>query len=898
MNSVFQKKMIIFYIIILLNITYFIPNSSVSEEESKIIPLAINVNQQGNEIEINYEINNYNKIPVIINDVEYSIITIGKESNLLYAGKPDIPSICRSIMIPDTAKMKIKIINANYQEFDNILIAPSKGNLLRSINPDDVPYEFGEIYLEDTYFPGELASLREPYIIRDFRGQVIDLYPIQYNPVQKTMKFYKNIKIKIYPDGTDTINTIQRESLPEKVDSNFNTIYKKHFINYGIGNRYDPVEEQGNMLIITYDEFRNNLQSYVDWKTLMGIPTEIVKVSTIGNATAIKAYIKDYYLDNGLTFVLLVGDAAQVPTLYVTGSKGSDPSYTYIVGNDHYPDLFVGRFSAQNTEQLQTMIERSLEYEKYPQIGAEWYINGTGIGSNDSQIGDDDEYDWEHIRNIRSKLLNYTFYVVDELYDGSQGGEDDPGNPTSQMVIDAVNEGRSLINYCGHGTPVKWTSSDFDVADINDLVNDNMFPFVICVACYNGQFDDYDECFCEAWLRATNDNNGEPTGAVAATGSTKGMTWAPPMDAQDEFIDLIVETYEDNVKHTIGGIHYNGVMHMNDEYEDNGYLETDTWIVFGDPSLMIRTEIPIEMNVIHDSVIVEESSSFEVTVTGIKGALCALSRNGSLLGYSYTDSSGKATIIFDPIYGEEPAIDLVVTAYNKIPYITQISIDVNKPPEKPIKPNGPIEVERNAECKFFTTTFDPDGDQIAYSFDWGDGTNSKWSKYYNSNETASAIHFFSNRGYFSVKVKARDIFESESEWSNETKISVSNNPPFKPTILGPRFFLKPGIDYDYIFRARDIERDNVYIKVFWDEKETEWIGPLNSGESVKLNISWEKPKTIYEIRSIAKDIFGEESAWTSITINTPRVKSSFMNFLEKYPLINNFFKVLLTLISH
>ena len=190
MKSVLPKKMVVFYLMLVLICSFFIPLGTFASEENVNFPLEISVNQIGDEIEIDYEINSFNEIPVNIHGTEYSIITIGKESNLLQKGEPDIPSICRSIMIPDTAKMKIEIIKANYQEYENILIAPSKGNLLRSVNPEDIPYEFGDVYSEDNYFPGELATLREPYIIRDFRGQVIDLYPIQYNPIQKTMRLY------------------------------------------------------------------------------------------------------------------------------------------------------------------------------------------------------------------------------------------------------------------------------------------------------------------------------------------------------------------------------------------------------------------------------------------------------------------------------------------------------------------------------------------------------------------------------------------------------------------------------------------------------------------------------------------------------------------------------------
>jgi len=764
------RKIFILSIMALLIGSFIAPNLAGTLENDSG-PVVIGVNQSGDDIGITYEINEFAETEVIIDGEQYSIIQIGDESNLLQAGCPDIPNICRSIIVDDTAKMSVNIISSEFEEFNNVLIAPSKGNLLRSVNPDDVPYEFGDVYLQDSLFPGEIVNLREPYILRDYRAQVVEIYPIQYNPVKKTMRFYTDITIEVYPDEEDTINCIYREELPTKVSYDFNTIYNRHFINFGLSERYDPVEEQGNLLIICYDDFMDEMEPYVEWKTIQGVPNEIVKVSEIGNSNAIKTYIAEYYNDNGLTFVLLVGDAQQVPSV---GGTASDPSYSYIVGNDHYPDLFVGRFSAQNSDQVITQVERTVEYEKTPQISAEWYKKGTGVASSQGAgIGDEGEADWQHMRILRDLLMAYTYNEVDELYDGSQGGEDASGNPTPTMVSDALNDGRSIVNYCGHGSPSSWGSSGFSTSNINTLVNDNMLPYVTCVACNNGQFDDYDNCFCEAWLRATN--NGEPTGGIASTGSTVSMSWAPPMDAQDEFIDLIVETYEDNIKHTIGGIHYNGVMHMNDEYGSSGYSETDYWTVFGDPSLWLRTDIPSEMTIFRDEEIEEESTTYEVSVSGVKDALCALTRDGVLLGSSYTDQSGDAIIeLSEPVLGEDP-LDLVITAYNKIPYIAVVPVHCNDPPLVPGIPSGETDVVIHKDYTYTFSTTDPDEDQILYQVNWGDGATSEWIGPYNSGGVASASHHWGDEATYFVKVKAKDTEGDETDWSEKLKVTVSTS---------------------------------------------------------------------------------------------------------------------------
>ncbi len=778
MKNVLLKKTLVLGIMLVFAVTVFVPSAygiTVTKNSKNVVTT---VQTNGDVININYQINKFTTMPVTINGLTYYRILMKDESNILLRAAPDVPNICRSIIIPDTAEMKIRVVSSTFEEYKNILVAPSKGNLLRTVNPDDVPFEFGSSYKTNSWYPNDIAELSEPYILRDFRGQVVKINPIQYNPITKTMRFYKDITVEVYPVGTDTFNIINRVQLPSKISADFKQIYESHFINFNNLGRYEPVEEQGNMLVITYDSFWDNMLPFVEWKNMKGVPTEMVKVSTIGNANAIKTYISEYYNTNGLTFVLLVGDAAQVPT-YFAGGIASDPSYGYIIGNDHYADLFVGRFSAENVEQVDTQVQRTVEYERDPQIGAEWYKKGVGIASSQGP-GDDNEMDYQHIRNIRTKLLAFTYSAGDELYDGSQGGGDASGDPTPTMVATAVNQGRSIINYCGHGWPQGWGSSGFSNTDVDALTNDNMLPFITSVACNNGEFDSY-TCFAEAWLRATND--GEPAGAIGAFMSTISQSWDPPMQAQDEFNDILVGTYPDNIRTTFGALCFQGCMSMNDQYGSDGWGETDAWTVFGDPSLQVRTDTPATMTVSHASEIEQGATTFEVTVTDVDGALCAISRNYVILGYAYTDATGHATIQFDPpMVGGEP-VDIVVTAFNKMPYVAQLSTITNNPPEKPDTPTGPASGKPGTQYLYSTSTTDPDGDFVSYMWDWGDGTTSSWLGPFNSGATATATHSWTEQGSYQIKVKAKDTFGAESDWSDPMPITMPLNQQSMRTIL-------------------------------------------------------------------------------------------------------------------
>jgi len=584
---------------------------------------------------------------------------------ILRTGAPDLPLYATSVIIPGDAKMDVKIVSSQYKEFNDVLVAPSKGNLLRTVDPSTVDYKYGKYYDLDEYYPAELGKLRDPYIVRDFRGQTLLIQPIQYNPVTKTLRVYFDITLEVSVVGNSTINILDSE--PTTVVSPFNNIYNRHFINYSTNGRYTPVEEAGNMLIISYADFMDEMQPFIDWKVMSGTPVEIVDVATIGGSANIKQYIADYYNNNGLTYVLLIGDSQQVPSSIV-GGNDSDVDYSYTAGNDHYPDLFVGRFSAETEAHVITQVTRVLDYEQTPIADTAWYSKAIGIASSEG-TGDDGEYDYEHMRNIAdNKLLPFTYNYAHEFYDGNQGGNDAPGNPSSSMVADAVNTGATIINYVGHGSTSSWATSGFSSSNVSNLTNNDKLPFIFSVACVNGNFvNSY--CFAEAWMRA--ENNGEPSGAIATLMSTINQSWNPPMRGQDEMNDILTEAYSDNIKRTFGGISMNGCMNMNDVYGSGGDVMTDTWTIFGDPSLEIRTAAPQDLTVTHSATLPLGSTSLIVSCDA-DGSLATLSMDGEIIG-SAVVNGGSATISFDPL-NEPGTADIVVTSFNYYPYISTIDI--------------------------------------------------------------------------------------------------------------------------------------------------------------------------------------------------------------------------------
>lgn len=598
---------------------------------------------------------------------EAVIISIDEGTPILQKGFPDLPKLTASIIIPDDKNMAVTVTSASYSDYENILVAPSKGSLLRDVDPAAIPFYFDSAYQENKFFPKDIAALREPYILRDYRAQTVIVFPIQYNPVTKTLRVYSEITVSVSANNNAADNVLKRNPNAEiKTPSVFNELYKNRFINFESDTRYEQLEEEGNLLIISYGPYINAMQPLADWKIQKGMRTEIVDVSVIGNdKTSIKNYVANYYNTKGLTYLLLAGDAAQVAS-GSTGAGDADNDYGYILGDDHYQEIFVGRFSAETEADIISQVSKTIAYEKTPS-NDNYFSKGICIASNEGAgIGDEGQSDFEHQDLIREQLLNYNYTDVAELFDGTQGNVDAPGNPVANDLSSLINSGTGLITYTGHGSGSSLSTTDFSITDANNLVNTGKWPFIWVVGCSVGNFTGT-TCLAEALARSSH--NGEPAGAVASFMSTILQAWAEPMEAQDEINLILTESYPENIKRTFGGLSINGCFSMNDAYGNTGYNMTDTWTIFGDPSLEIRTAQPTVISATHAPTIELGSTHFTVTCDA-ENALVCMAANGIIISIA-TVTGGLAELSFPPLTILD-TLSLTITGYNKTPYINHL----------------------------------------------------------------------------------------------------------------------------------------------------------------------------------------------------------------------------------
>jgi len=622
------------------------------------------VNDNANETILKYQIGEFEKNRVLIDGEDWFQIRLPKEGITQEKGYPELPVFNRSIIIPDQALMAIEVYDIEFKDFP-INVAPSKGVITRDIEPTKVPYTFGNIYRENSFYPQTIADLSEPYILRDFRGITVLTNPFAYNPVTGTLRVYTAFKVRIYPDGIDTVNTLNRSRT--SLSRSFYSLYENHFLNWN-SYRYTPVDDScGKLLVICHTNFLSQIAPYINWKRQKGIDTELVEFSTIGTtANQLKTYIQNRYnADNSLTFVQLVGDAPQIPTLSYSGSGGgSDPGFSLVAGSDNYPDIFIGRFSAQTTAEVTAQVNKTILYERDLNTSATWLSKAMGIASAEGSggQGDNQESDITHMNLIRTDLLNYGYTSVDQIYDP---------NASASTVTTNVNNGRGFINYVGHGSNTSWSTTGFSNTDASALTNGNKVPFIMDVACVNGNFVSI-TCFAEAWMRNANG------GAVGIYASSINQSWAPPMRAQDEVTDLLIA----EVHTTLGGLYYNGSCKMMDVYGSDGVNMFKTWHIFGDASLQIRSKTPIAMTVSYPASIYSGTNSVSVS-TGVANALVAITYNNTIYGKAITNSNGIATVNFTNPPTGAITYNVTVTAFNRVTYIGTLSQINNSTPEQP-----------------------------------------------------------------------------------------------------------------------------------------------------------------------------------------------------------------------
>ena len=109
--------------------------------------------------------------------------------------------------------------------------------------------------------------------------------------------------------------------------------------------------------------------------------------------------------------------------------------------------------------------------------------------------------------------------------------------------------------------------------------------------------------------------------------------------------------------------------------------------------------------------------------------------------------------------------------------------DNNLPPYKPNKPLGETSGISGREYHYTSLSTDPNGNDIYFQWDWGDEIG-EWIGPINSEFKINTPHSWDNENEFEIRVRTKDIYGAESEWSDPLEVSM----PKSINIFNPWLF--------------------------------------------------------------------------------------------------------------
>ena len=844
-------------------------------------------------------------------------------------GKVELPIINYYVAIPQGSDINLNYYTETPTFLNNYNIYPAQPPKPETEGFIDPPFTINEsFYAQNDFYPQEIVEITSLSVMRGCRIATITVYPFTYNPSTKTLKKYTEIDISI------SFSAGIKEYIPERLRSiYFQPIFDSFLLNsnsierISVNNPYQQTKspDRADLLIVVYDPFYEEILPLAEWRHQTGIETKIVNWSEIGtNAQALRNYMANAYNSWELppSFLLIVGDADHIPVNYLYNHPyhgtltGTDFWYAAINGTDYLPEIHAGRISVENENELTIVVNKILDYCKTPYMDVNWFDDILLAAYNEA--GRYFIYTSDRIYNFLSPLG----YNCNRQYQG--------GNPpgSTSGVITAINNGVIIANHRDHGASQNdgfsytgWSYPQFDTTHIPSLTNDRMYAVMYALHCDSGWFDgetdtesgNY-ESIGEVGIRVEN------KGFVAVIASTRvsysgyndelcvGLYDAMWPDFDPNYPNVGSANPFSTEVYRIGQVLNYGKFWMYDKYIVPGGCSPYPWTpsesvsratfemmhVHGDPTMEIWTWQPENLQVTYEILNNAVKVFVEHDGNPIENALVCLFQQNGVYIKGLTNDLGET--IFDVVNPSDEEVTLTVTAHNYLYY--QTNFFLNRPPEKPAKPIGEERPKLNTTYNYETSTIDFEGEEIYYKFNWGDGEESNWLGPYPSGQKINCSHSWTERGPCSIKVKAKDTNGGESSWSDSLVLMVGNQVPNKPLVLGPRIFVKPNVEYEYSFTLKDKDNDQMYLFVnFANENTYTWIGPFNSGETVKLNHTWQRSDFKYSIYAKVKDQF-EESPWAIIQIKTPRgvfnQYNLFEKLLERYPilafLLKNFFK--------
>gem|GEM_PF-750451 len=733
----------------------------------------------------------------------FQILTISERHTTSEVGRPQLPVIKATIAVPEGALVRAAVLDESRSTYSGYKVYP--------FQPPEVDWEVSEdgrafaideeFYSQDTFYPENIVEVGVPGTWRDLEVVDLQVNPVTFNPATGELRVYDRIRVRLDYDG----GTLARRTAEPK----FARMYSDVILNYrslDITVKEPEVSEKELPIIgevgidepgptsdlVKYLSIRHDGQTssasikpLLDWREEKGLPyiSYYFNSSSTPSATDVKDVIAGVYASHPeLEYVLLVGDIEHLPwnpnwgpsssfkSYFPTMTLPGDYWYGCVAGSDLYPELAVGRISANDDAEVSQQVNKILAYEKNPPPPGDWVKRVLLVAHAQDAPG---KYQG------CKEAIRTTFYAKPFVFETVYGALPSEGGDaaTNADVKAAIDLGAGIVNYRGHGYYTYWgadwnsAGEEYRTTDAHALNNGDLTPVVFSIACANAALDQSGECLAEAFVK-------DDDSAVAFLGASR-PSWTEPNHDFDRYIFDAIGNEE---IHDLGWILNDANVEVIAKYGAYSYATDNVkmYLWLGDPAMEVGVEPPNSPPETPDS-----PSGPSEGRTGVQ--------------YDYSTST------------TDPDAAVFISAASEISsppqeYADYASLDLSV--EKCIPGDGTGASSGDVLPGAPDETLLPDpydfGDQVKYIFDWGDDATSE-TGFVDSGVNVSASHSWSSEGIYFVKVRAVDNHGAASNWSDPVEVTMTSE-----------------IDTPGLFRPSASEWYFNYDNAGWSEYSFDW----------------------------------------------------------------------------
>ena len=608
-------------------------------------------------------------------------------------GAPELPATHELLAVPFGANPTVSVVSYTTQDYSladygiNTII-PRQPSVRKDQNPEDIKF----VYDEAAYQTRGLATAPEVSIevqgtMRGIRIGSLVVNPVSYNAKDNTIRVFNNIEVEINFEGADVAET--ERMLINTYSPYFDIVYKQMFNYRQILDVYtdhpDLMAYPVHMIVIAPENYLTTLEPWTNWKIQKGFDVQIHTTAQAGgNYNAIRSYVQNLY-NTGVaqgktpTFLILVGDVAQVPNTTGSSTQKVTDLYYGSIDGDYFPDMFYSRMSAENTSQLTAIINKILQYEQYTMPDPTYLNNVTLIAGWDSY--------WTSY--VGAPTVNY---ATTNYYNAAHGFTQVNSHVNQSQYsgcYNSLSSGIGFVNYTAHGDNNMWYQPQLTNSGVNSLTNTNKYFLAMGNCCLSGNFGYNSACFGEAMIRAEN------KGAYSYIGSCPNTYWY-----EDYYFGIgATNTFGStpNINNTKTGV-YDAVW-MDDTYNTvssmtflgniavcysytGGYTTSSNatyywqaYHVLGDGSIMPYRVNPTANTVSHLPNFPVGATSF--TVNAEAESYVGLSHNNVLIGAALVGPTGSVNVEVTPVTSGQ--VKVVVTKPQRQPYMQDIDVSGSAP---------------------------------------------------------------------------------------------------------------------------------------------------------------------------------------------------------------------------